>query len=115
MISAELGAKWQKAKKAEDKAKEKRLEIEAEIIEGEELPLEGTVTKDGVKVTTKITRTVDYDKVLETGRDDLIKKLFRHKLEINKPVWDAEDPEIIKIFSGAVTSKSAKPSISIKE
>lgn len=123
MITNELSKEWMKAKKAEEKAKEKRLEIEASIVDGLRLPLEGTTTDDGdeykVKISTKISRTVDADKVVEiattSGRDDLLRKLFRWKPEINKAIWDAEDDEIKSIFSAAVTAKSAKPSISIEK
>ena len=123
MITNELSKEWLKAKKAEEKAKERRLEIENEILDGLRLPIEGTTTEDGdeykVKVTTKITRSVDADKAVEiattSGRDDLLNKLFRWKPEVNKAIWDAEDPEIIKIFSAAVTAKNAKPSISIEK
>lgn len=123
MITNDLSKEWLKAKKAEEKAKEKRFEVEAKIINGLTLPVEGTTTDDGdefkVKVTTKITRSVDADKAIEiattTGRDDLINKLFRWKPEVNKAIWDAEDPEIIKIFSAAVTAKPVKPSISIEK
>ena len=123
MITNEISKEWLKAKKAEEKAKEKRLEIEASIVDGLRLPLEGTTTVDGdeykVKISTKISRTVDADKVVEiattSGRDDLLRKLFRWKPEINKAIWDAEDDEIKSIFSAAVTAKSAKPSISIEK
>ena len=123
MITDELSKKWLSAKKAEEKAKKNRLDVEAEIIEGLSLPIEGSTTDDGdafkVKVTTKITRSVDADKAVEiattSGRDDLLNKLFRWKPEVNKAIWDAEDPEIIKIFSAAVTAKPAKPSISIEK
>lgn len=123
MITDELSKEWLKAKKAEEKAKEKRLAVEADMIRGLNLPAEGTLGFDRedykVKVTTKITRSVDADKAVEiattSGRDDLLNKLFRWKPEVNKAIWDAEDPEIIKIFSAAVTAKPAKPSISIEK
>ena len=123
MITNELSKEWLKAKKAEEKAKEHRIDVENQMLEGLRLPIEGTTTDDGdeykVKVTTKITRSVDADKAVEiattSGRDDLLNKLFRWKPEVNKAIRDAEDPEIIKMFSADVTSKNAKPSISIEK
>lgn len=114
---------WMDMKQIESEARQKRLELERQIVENLSIPetLEGTETKeyDGykIKITGRITRRVDAEKArqiaVDQGLDDQLNRLFRWKAEINAKNWKASDPAVTGPFSDAIESKPGKPAISI--
>jgi hypothetical protein len=114
---------WLSAKEQERAATERRRAIEDEIISILEVPdtLDGTARflseHYTVKITGRIDRKVDADKVQEIaaeyGLTDHLAALFRWKPEINAAAWKAADASITGPLAGAITAKPGRPSISI--
>lgn len=75
-----------------------------------------------VRITRALTHNVDTERLqelLEAYTDEetakVVDRLFRWEARLNKAPWDAEERETHAFFSDCVTSKPAKPSISIKQ
>ena len=77
------------------------------------------VEADGffIKITQRIDRKVDADKVVElaaeAGLSDQLAHLFRWKPELNMSAWKAADESITAPLAGAITAKPGRPSFSI--
>lgn len=111
------------AKAAETAAKNARLEIEDAILA--HFPsdkLEGSVTNAdfGISVTYKLTRTVDTD-ALQAGWETLsanAQKAFKWKADIDlkqfRAIQELDQASYDQLVA-FVTTKPAKPSVSIKE
>ncbi len=119
----ELAKAWLAAKKIEGNIVAERRAIEDQMrsMIGIADNLEGTekATPDGfeIKVTGRIDRKVDADKLqelaAEAGLSAHLSSLFRWKPEINMAVWKASDAAITNALSGAITAKPGRPSFSI--
>jgi len=121
----ELVAQWIEAKRAEDAANTRRVELEADIIAMLGEPDEGSQTHelaDGSKLTivSKITRTVDesiwrtlLDKIPENLRP--ISFVETAKLDLKGLRWLHEhQPEVYAYCAQAITARKAKSSISLR-
>lgn len=114
---------WLDAKERERKAIEDRRAIEDELINSLKISdaLDGVQTHQSngftVKVTGRLTRKVDADKVqelaAETGLSEHLGSLFRWKPEINMKAWEQADPAITAALAPAITVKPGRPSFSI--
>lgn len=121
----QLAAQWEQAKADEAAANANRLAVEAEIIGlTNAQPPEGKVNYDGVEfevgVTGNVTRSLDVEALGEVWTK--VPKAIRDRMFVVEPklvvrelkyVLDNE-PEIGRLIAPAVTSKPAKPTISIK-
>ena len=108
---------WRKAKDAETSAQAERRQIEDTIASVVSLAedLDGTLTISGVlKITGRIDRKVDAEKLQETAREHGLEahlsSLFRWKPEINQSAWKAADESITRPLLAAITSKPGRPS-----
>lgn len=113
---------WNYWKFQEQIAVNNRRKIEDEIIKSINVavPQSGTFTVDGLKITTKLDRKVDADKLQiladEAGLSDHLPSLFRWKPEINMRNWEATDKTITDKLLPAITTKPSRPSFkSIEE
>ena len=120
----ELSEAWLQAKEAERMAVEARRAVEDELVKilGITEQMEGTInaktsTGHSVKVTGRLSRKVDAEKVQELaaeyGLTEHLSSLFRWKPEINLTAWKATSPEITVLLADAVTVTSSRPSFSI--
>lgn len=118
-----LRAMWLTFKKLEDSAKNDRLGIEQAILA--HFPTdktEGSITNAdfGITVSYKLTRTVDSEGIqnawsdLTANAQKALKVKFDIDLKQFRAVQDL-DPQSFAQLAAFVTSKPAKPSISIKE
>jgi len=120
-----LCAAWLEAKETERKAIDARRQAEDALFD--ELRLradqEGTtnVTTDRfkVKVTSRLTRKVDADKVqelaAEAGVAHLLPTLFRWKPDINMAAWKNTDEALTRPLLGAIETKPGRASFSIEK
>ena len=118
-----LAEAWMQAKEDERAATERRREIEDQIRSLANIAddSEGVQNVDAgawkVKVTCRLDRKVDSDKVqelaAENGLSDHLSTLFRWKPEINAKAWDRADPAITNALAGAITVKPGRPSFAI--
>jgi hypothetical protein len=123
MTAISLSEEWLAAKEEEKAAIEKRREVEDKLIKLFSIDdtQEGTVNHevDGakIKVTARITRSVDSELLqeiaAENGLTDHLSTLFRWKPELNLKVWKNTDDSITQPLLGAITSKPSRPSFSI--
>jgi len=121
---AELAAAWQAAKADERAANSRRLEIEEQIVEALPLAVEGTQTVDAgkyrVKVTSKLTRTVDT-KALQAHWNSLsafAQDVFTWKADLSLPALrrlQENHPDLYPSVAVYVTSKPAKAAVSVEE
>jgi hypothetical protein len=124
---SELFTQWLHYKQAEEKAVAERRKIEDAIRAEAKIAedLDGTETLGDeryvVKITGRIDRKVDGDKLqelaAEAGLSAHLGSLFRWKPEINMTAWKAADESITRPLAGAITAKPGRPSfkITIKE
>jgi hypothetical protein len=116
MTLDDLTAAWRKAKDAEGAAQAERRQIEDTIAAIVDLAsdLDGTVTHGALKITGRIDRKVDAERLQElataNGLSEHLRSLFRWKPEINQAAWKAADESITRPLLGAVTSKPGRPS-----
>ena len=117
MLAALCNA-WQEAKVAEIAAREKRVNIEAKILELVPSKLEGTetTTRDGYKVavTTKLTRKLDIEayQALDLP-ENLLFVNYKPEIDLKKlKAVEMVDPSLIAL---CVTSTPAKASLKIEE
>lgn len=119
-----LSEAWLQAKEAERMAVEARRAVEDELVKafaiGEQM--EGTfnaktLTGHQIKITGRLARKVDADKVQELaaeyGITEHLSSLFRWKPEINLTAWKATAPEITVLLADAVTVTASRPSFQI--
>lgn len=118
LLVAELRA----AKQQEDKAKEHRLSIEKQITDlfPQGKGFEGTVKEGDLSIAFKVTRSVDTEKLQESW-DSLnanARKAFKWKADIDlrqyRAIGELDAPSFAQI-SAFVTTKDAKPSITLKD
>ena len=119
-----LAEAWMQAKEDERAAVERRRDIEDQIRSLANIAddSEGVQNVDAgawkVKVTCRLDRKVDSDKVQELaaehGLSEHLATLFRWKPEINMRSWDASDPAITSALAGAITVKPGRPSFAIQ-
>jgi len=120
---ATLADEWLTAKYEEGLAVARRRELEDKMrsLIGVSDSLEGTETATPghyvIKVTGRIDRKVDSDKLQElaneAGLSAHLSSLFRWKPEINLAVWKATAPEITTALAPAITAKPGRPSFQI--
>ena len=119
MTLDELTTVWIQAKEAERVAIDLRRSIEDEIKATIGVPedLEGTMTEGQIKITGRIDRKVDADKLQElaeaAGLATHLRSLFRWKPEINQAAWKAADESITRPLLSAITSKPGRPSFAL--
>lgn len=119
-----LSEAWLQAKEAERMAVEARRAVEDELVKafaiGEQM--EGTfnaktITGHQIKITGRLNRKVDADKVQELaaehGLTEHLSSLFRWKPEINLTAWKATAPDITVLLADAITVSASRPSFSI--
>lgn len=115
---------WLEAKRQEREATENRRVIEDQLIAalGISETQEGVQNADTgqhkVKVTARMNRKVDADRVQEIaaehGTSEHLSSLFRWKPEINAAVWKATAEEITRPLLGAIETKPGRPSFAIE-
>lgn len=116
---------WIDAKRDEDAANKRRVQIEAMLIDALGEPEEGSATHelaDGSKltITSKITRTVDDEAWLRVA--PMVPEALRPiqfaqvaKLDVKGLRWLAEhQPSVYAIVAQAITAKKAKSSITLR-
>jgi hypothetical protein len=119
MTLDELITVWTQAKESERQATELRRGVEDEIraLLGVADDLEGTSNHGPIKITGRIDRKVDADKLqelaAESGLTEHLRSLFRWKPEINQAAWKAADESITRPLLGAITSKPGRPSFAL--
>lgn len=118
MITEETAAKWLAAKHAEQQAKDARIEIESEIIDGIEIPdgKKSVTTKIGpykVRVGTTIGYSFapDFDTLPEEER----LAVADYKPTINEKRYLALSPDMAVKYAKYITAKPRKPSVCISE
>lgn len=121
----ELSEKWLECKKYEQIAINTRRDLEDQILALIHLPdnLEGvaTETPEGylIKITGRITRTVDSDKVqeiaMEHGLSEHLSTLFKWTPSINAKAWKTTSKEITNILADAITAKPARATFKITQ
>lgn len=121
---SELSARWLEAKEAERMAVETRRQIEDKMLSLIGVPetLEGTENAEApdyqIKVTGRLNRTIDGDKLqeiaAESGLTDHLGRLFRWKPSIDTKAWKATDESITRPLLGAITTKPGRPSFAIQ-
>ena len=117
-------AKWLELKQVEAEAAKARREIEDEIFSSMDLSEGGegstTTESDGfkIKVTQRLTRSVDADALqevaAESGLTEHLSSLFRWKPSVDMNRWKATAPEITGPLEAAITTKAGRPSFSIE-
>lgn len=119
---ANLIAELRKAKALEEKAKNDRLDVENKILALYAKPVsnEGTHNDEEFSITWKLTRAVDTEK-LSAVFDQLganVQKAFRWKPEVDlkqlRSLQELDEPSYIKAAE-FITSKPAKPSVTLKD
>lgn len=120
----ELSEAWLQAKEAERMAVEARRAVEDKIVKAFAISeqMEGTfnaktIMGHQIKITGRLTRKVDADKVQELaaehGLTEHLASLFRWKPEINLTAWKATAPEITVLLADAITVTASRPSFQI--
>ena len=111
-------------KAIEDDAKARRVEAEEILVKMVEGKTEGTVHEEdgGVKVTFtfKVTRTVDAAKVQQDWNQipELVKDAFVWKPDLvlkHMRALETANADAYAVLAQYITTKPAKPSVSIKE
>ena len=120
----QLASAWQAAKADERAANARRLEIEEQIVEALPLADEGTQTVEAgpykVKVTTKISRSVDT-KALQAHWNSLsafAQDVFTWKADLSLSALrrlQENHPSLYPSIATYITSKPAKPAVVVEE
>lgn len=120
----DLALAWREAKREESVANARRIDIEQKILEITGCREEGseTITTDtGLKITVtgKLNRTLDaatWAELESVIPEALRPVVYKPSLELKGLRYlENNEPDIFAIVSKAITTKPAKPSISIKE
>jgi hypothetical protein len=124
-MTPELLKEWIKAKKAEDKAKQKRLDIEAQIevpeFEGQSTTIKVGDLVDQFKVNFKKNESYSFDqeKWVIARRNipaDLLPEKIKYDVDKTGIEWLKENnPEVYKTVSDCVTFKIGKVSFKIEK
>tara|TARA_S200002703_G_C3598208_1_gene183764 strand:- start:115 stop:495 length:381 start_codon:yes stop_codon:yes gene_type:complete len=124
-MSVSIHRQWLNAKKVEQEAQKLRRDLEDKMIAAIELAedFEGTRTLDmaefKVKITGRMNRKVDSDKVQELaaehGLTDHLSTLFRWRPEINMSAWKHTDEAITGPLLDGITTTPGRPSFNITE
>ena len=108
---------WIRAKKQEDLARDIRLEIEAELVNLQDVSPdhEGTLDIGSLKVSYSLTKKVNKQTLLTVAAaagidDDRLEELFRWKPEIDAKAWKKASQVEKDVLTKAIESKPAKPS-----
>lgn len=119
----DIYTQWLDLKKVEASAAKERREIEDKIFsmnglnEGEEGVNNFNVPGHAVKITQRLTRSVDADELqmlaAEAGLSGHLSTLFRWKPSLDMNRWKATAEEITGPLQGAITTKAGRPSFSI--
>jgi hypothetical protein len=118
-----LCAGWLEAKRAENKARDKRIEIEAQLAEAFEVPTEGTKTQgtENYKVTVgqPITRKLDVD-AWDKVKGKVPMSLHPVKVSVTADAAGCkylaqERPDVWKAIAPAFTATPGKVSIKVEE
>ena len=119
MTIEELEAVWLDSKKAENDAKNIRLEAEKQIVKMLKIDdkMVGTRNFNNIKIVGKTTVKIDRDKLIDIGEENNIDltKIFKWTPTINKKIFDEIDDKIKFQLSDAITSTPAKITITIKK
>lgn len=117
--------RWKELKRIESNAAKERRELEDMIRDSLEFDSnrEGAQKADvegyQVKVTGRIVRKVDSDKLqeiaAENGLSSHLSSLFRWAPSVNAAVWKAADESITNVLSEAITAKPGRLSFSIEQ
>ena len=112
------------AKAAEEAAKAKRVQLEADLAKALEVPdqWEGSQTRtvNEYKVCVKRAMNVKIDTVRldaiirRDGLEEEAAKSFRWKCELDKKGWNALNPTTQSVFSEAITKTPGKVSITVE-
>jgi len=121
---SEYAQAWLEAKKAEADATKRRRDLEDEmlILIGVAENMEGTETAEAdgyvIKITGKINRTVDGDKLQELANEaglfDHLQRLFKWKPSLNMAAWKNADASITGPLASAITAKPGRSSFKIE-
>ena len=117
-----LAREWLAAKRAENEAKDRRIEIEKELADLVSLKEEGSATtllNNGMKVTAKagFTYKADIEQLLALTKN-WPEKPVRTKVEADESFLKAirhDRPDLWAVIAPAVTLKPAKVYITIEE
>jgi hypothetical protein len=121
-ILGELAEEWIVCKQQETEWTNKRRDIEDQLMQSDEI-VDGTNHLDQfglvVKVTTRLNRRIDSDKLqeiaAESGLTNALSILFRWKPEINAAAWKSADPETTEPLLDAITTSEGRPSFKISK
>lgn len=123
MTIKELAAQWLDAKRAEQQAAAKRLEIERDLIKHVGVTNEGVVTYQGdvftIKTTGKLTRTLD-DAAVSRHWDSLPAEVqacikWKPALDLkNFRALESMRDDLAPTLHQYLTVKPAKPSVSVE-
>lgn len=118
-----LAQMWIEAKAAERRATEERRKIEDRLLSLIGIPesFEGAQNSEAgeykIKVTGRMNRKVDVDKLQEVAREngvfDHLQSLFRWKADINAAQWKLTDASITEPLLTAITTTPGRPSFQI--
>ena len=119
-----LAQQWREAKDAEDYAKGRRLQIEAQITELVGVAEEGTTNAHGeyfcVKTVGKLNRSLDEDSLQRDWLKlpDEVKKCIRWKPALDTRALrslESMRDDLVPVMAQYMTTKPAKPAIKIEE
>jgi len=115
---------WLALKRIETETASERRKLEDKMAEAYGLnpTNEGTSSFElegyKVKITQRLTRTVDADSLqeiaAEEGLSEHLASLFRWKPSVDMNRWKATAPEITGPLEAAITTKAGRPSFSIE-
>ena len=121
----DIYAEWLELKRLEKLHQDSRRALEDKMLADFKVSdqLEGVQneTPDGykVKITGRMTRKVDSDKVqelaAEAGLTEHLSTLFRWKPEINMAAWKNTDPSITNALLPGIETKPGRPSFTIEK
>ncbi len=120
-MTPELLKKWISAKKAEDKAKAKRLEIEAQIEVPEFEGLSQTIKIDGFKVNFKKNESYSFDQkkwteARESIPSDMRPEKIKYDVDKTGIEWLKENnPAVYKTVSDCVSFRQGKTTFKIEK
>lgn len=110
---------WQDAKALELAAQARRREIEDELVKLHRVDVakEGTVTAGGMKVSVRLNRKIDADKLQDIaqahGLTDHLAVLFRWKPEVITSQWKSAHPDITRPLLDAITTTPGRPTFAL--
>lgn len=115
----QLAEAWVAAKAMEIAGIEGRRAIEDEMAALLPIPTEGSITQGRVKVTARLTRKVNGDKLQEIARDhgleNHLSSLFRWTPAINAKVWQKTAEEITRPLLRAITTTPGRPTFAVAD